>query len=199
MEEIVLNMCLHPFAPSTELEHTTMMSGLPAAAKLAINLQRAYRRGALPALKTCRIISSEFELTNTEILNQTHHESSLYDPLWALSIGGISEIVVYDVMKYQTIVMPFRRTKQWSDFEDGSLREQKVFEWRDGNDVAHLVSLKDIEQDLDIDTSAAHIPKTKNEIFPEHHTEIYDGLLDRIMIRQKRIDAGIADGRYWTQ
>lgn len=198
MEEIVLNMCLHPFAQGTEVEDTIARSGLPAAAMLAVNLQRAYRRGVLPALKTCRIISSDFELTEAEIPSQTdwYDDFNPDDPFWSLSVGGICEIVVHDIMRDRTIVMPFRRTKPWPDRDSARYREQRVFEWHDENDVAYLVSLDDIEERLDIDLTPKNIARAQNVVFPTYHTEIFDGLLDRIMIRQKRIDGGTADGRY---
>lgn len=198
MEEIIVNMCLHPLARGTELDHATARSGLPAAAMLAINLQRAYHRGALPALRTCRIISSDFELTDKEIMDQTQHQlpdSEL--PCWGLSIGGISEIIVHDIVKNQTVVMPFRRVGKWSEGYDEPFREQE-FTWSDEKNVAYEVSLKDIEQDLDIDMDSQTIPSVKRTSLPGYHTETYDGILDRIAIRQKRIDAGTADGRYAT-
>ena len=188
-----------------------------AAAVVAVNIHHAMKMNALfPALRTCKVVSSDFEERDDE--GNTFWRDGGSD-LEGLSHGPLSELVVHDVLKSTTTIMPFRAPRVRRGDHLRRMRDTTMHAWRNEEDELFIGPLTTIEAVIErpgfigeSDTTVPSKPKSKardmseraalkevsDEVYGRYHTEVYPGLLDRTEIREKRIEDGTAERRYST-
>ena len=116
--------------------------GLVAASVIAANLRHAYQMWKLfPALKICKVISSDFQ-ENYDTRRVTDGFENVFVKL---AYGSISHLVVHDVIANTTTVMPFRSLGKLKDATGRRMRENMLHEWRDENNVSYNVTLEQAE------------------------------------------------------
>ena len=186
-----------------------------AAAVVAGNIHHAMKMNALfPALRTCKIVSSDFEVRDDEGYNIWQDGGSEQ----GLCHGALSELVVHDVLKSTTTIMPLRAPWRQGD-RLRRMRDTTIHVWRNEEDESFTGPLSTIEPVIEgvrftgasdttvpskpeskarIISESAALTKVTDEVYGRYHTEVYPGLLDRTRIREKRIEDGTAEWRYNT-
>ena len=215
LETCIINFCTFPHAPNTCFHLDEEMAGFQAATVMALQLHRAFEYWKIfPSLKLCRVISSDWEPSNEELLDEYRNFWMNY---WSqsFSYGIVQEVITHDVLAHHTHIAPFKCTGSAEgayghDAKRTKLsppRMQKIYEWRDNDDAARLVSLEDIEPYVEgcwtVSADGTRQPSMLADHssivpgqmmptpkFPYHHVEQYEGLLDRAQVREKRIENG---------
>jgi hypothetical protein len=211
----------------TRLHGQQHISGVPAATVLALQLFRAWNHWKMfPSLRHCRVISSEWEPTDEDLELHQFFDQEDHIPMQSGGITEIvshdilnNRTSVYPFRSIHTRPHWRHENRIIDDICDRpnspGPRRQKIYEWRSDDNVPYVVSIEQIEPVIEGYWTIANdgtrhaapnaVPLSENLTFPirqrvkypHHHPEVYEGLLDRIGIRERRIECG-EDWRYNT-
>jgi hypothetical protein len=159
------------------------------------------------------MISSDFVPQDNETIQWVRDSNVHYEDMWyETGLGEVSEIIVHDVKKLRTTIIPFRCIQDAADRPMSRLRDNLMFDWRseEGEVIRSSYSYaefkiegcdwpksfgKRAEKNSAKTMSQGIAPGKAIEEFP---AENYEGILDRVGIREKRIADGTAKWRYLT-